>query len=148
MSLVSFGVELEATTEETWEVVCDPRNLPQWDRHIVEVEGVPKTGLAAGMRYTTVMKFLAVRARVACAVLEWEPPRRSVIHLSGLLEATVSTTVTSLPGHCCWLEHEIDYVFHGGHLGELAARSLRLLGGPQFALRHGTLAQKRQIEGG
>ena len=40
----------------------------------------------------------------------------------------------------------MDYRFRGGPLGGFAARSLRLVGGPQLALRHGTLAQKRQIE--
>ena len=42
----------------------------------------------------------------------------------------------------------VEYRFRGGPLGELVAGSLRLVGGAQFALRHGTLAQKREIESG
>jgi hypothetical protein len=95
----------------------------------------------------TVLRFMAVRAHVTAEVLEWDPPHRSVIRLTGLLEATVTTTVEELPGARSLLEHLVDYRFHGGPLGELAGRSLRLLGGPQLALRHGTLAQKRDIEG-
>ena len=98
------------------------------------------------MRYVTVLKFMAVHAHVTAEVLEWDPPYRSVIALTGLLDATITTTVEELPGDRSILEHFIDYHFRGGHLGELAARSLRLFGGPQLVLRHGTIAQKRDIE--
>lgn len=146
MTVVDFGVELNATPEEAWAVVSDPHNLPQWDRHIASVEGVPAGGLRAGVRYVTVMSFVAIRARIQCHVLEWEPPLRTVIRLTGVIQATVSTTLTRLPPDRCWLEHRVDFRFRGGPLGSFAARSLRLVGGPQLALRHGTLAQKRQIE--
>lgn len=146
MTVVDYGVEVEAPAEVAWDIVADPRNLPQWDRHIVSVEGVPEEGLSEGVRYVTVMGFVAIRARIRCAVLEWSPPLRSVIRLRGLLDARVSTTLTRLPGSRCWLAHEVDYRFRGGPVGDIAARSLRLVGGPQLALRRGTLAQKRDIE--
>ena len=44
------------------------------------------------------------------------------------------------------LEHDVEYSFRGGALGDLAARSLQLLGGAQLALKLGTLAQKHSIE--
>ena len=44
------------------------------------------------------------------------------------------------------LEHIVDYRFRGGPFGEIAARSLARVGGAHLALRHGTLAQKRDIE--
>jgi len=147
VTLVGIGVEVEAPPEEVWAVVSDPRNLAHWDRHIESVEGEPEDGLHVGATYTTVMRFLHVHARVHSEVLEWSPPFRAKFRLSGLLHAVVTTTVTPLPGGRSHLEHEIDYHFRGGLIGELAARSLRLLGGPQFALRHGTMAQKREIEG-
>jgi hypothetical protein len=146
VTVVELGVELHATPEEAWAVVSDPRNLPQWDRHIASVEGVPPAGLRGGVRYVTVMSFVGIRARIRCQVLEWKPPLRTVIRLTGVIQATVSTTLTRLPPDRCWLEHRVDYRFRGGPLGVFAARSLQLLGGPQLALRHGTLAQKRQIE--
>ncbi len=146
MTVVDFGVELRTTPEEAWAVLSDPRSLPQWDRHIASVEGVPAGGLRAGVRYVTVMSFLGIHARIRCHVLEWEPPLRTVIGLTGVIQATVSTTVTRLSPGRCWLEHRVNYRFRGGPLGGFAARSLRLVGGPQLALRHGTLAQKRQIE--
>jgi hypothetical protein len=146
MTVVVFACEVEATPEETWAVVSDPANLPQWDRHIVAVEGIPPGGLRKGVRYTTVMRFVRVRAHIDCEVLEWDAPLHSRIRLTGVLEATVSTTITPMPRDTCRLEHEVDYRFRGGPLGGFAARSLRIVGGPQFALRRGTLAQKRQIE--
>jgi uncharacterized membrane protein len=146
MTVVTASVEVRAPSEFVWAVVSDPRNLPHWDRRIESVEDLPADGLAEGATYTTVMRFVAVRARVRAEVLEWDPPTRSRVRLSGLLEATVTTTVTGLGAHRTRLEHEVDYRFHGGALGELAARSLRLVGGAQFALRHGTLAQVREIE--
>jgi hypothetical protein len=44
------------------------------------------------------------------------------------------------------LEHVVEYRLRGA-LGDVAAMSLRLVGGAHFALRHGPLAQKHEIEG-
>ena len=146
MTQVEFDIVIEAPQEEVWEVISDPRNLPHWDRHIVRVDGVPPEGLREGTRYSTEMRFMALRTTVDGEVLEWDPPRRSRIRLTGLLDATVTSTVEPLAGDRSLLEHVIDYRFRGGPLGELAARSLAGVGGAHLALRHGTLAQKREIE--
>ena len=146
MTLVEFDIVVDAPPQTVWEVISDPRNLPHWDRHIVRVDGVPPDGLHEGTRYTTEMRFMAFRTNVDGEVLEWDPPRRSRIRLTGLLDATVTSTVESLTGDRSVLEHAIDYRFRGGPLGELAARSLARVGGAHLALRHGTLAQKREIE--
>lgn len=146
MTLVEFDIVVDAPPEEVWEVISDPRNLPHWDRHIVRVDDVPPEGLREGTRYSTEMRFMAFRTTVDGEVLEWDPPRRSRIRLTGLLDATVTSTVEPLAGDRSLLEHVIDYRFRGGPLGELAARSLARVGGSHLALRHGTLAQKRDIE--
>jgi uncharacterized membrane protein len=146
VSEVSFAVEIDAPPEVVWAVVSDPYNLPHWERHIISVQGVPREGLGPGVEYTTLMRFLAIRASVHCRVLEWQPPSWAVILLSGTLDATVATKVDPLPGGRTLLHHAVDYHFGRHPLGELAARSLRFVGGAQLALRHGVLAQKRQIE--
>jgi len=146
MNVVSVEVEVDAPPEAVWVVISDPRNLPHWDRHIVRVTGVPASGLTEGLRYVTEMRFMAFHARVRAEVLEWEPPWRSTIRLSGILEATVTSTVEPLGDGRSRLEHVIEYRFRGGPLGDLAAKSLSLVGGDHYALRHGTLAQKREIE--
>lgn len=147
VSVVRVTVEVEATLEEVWAVVADPRNLPRWSKFVVSVDGVPDGGLEKGSEYTTVMRPTALRARVLSTVVEWDPPTHSTVRLSGLLDATVTTKISPLSGGRSCLEHDVEYRFRGGRLGELAARSLRLVGGAQLALRHGTLAQKRQVEG-
>lgn len=146
MTVVDVLVEVEAPPERVWAVIADPRRLSHWDRHVESVDGVPASGLAVGVRYTTIMRFLAVRGRVDVEVLELEPPHRAVIALSGLIDAVVTTTVEPLPGGRSLLKHVVDYHFRGGALGELVARSLALLGGAHHVLRRGTLAQKREIE--
>jgi len=45
------------------------------------------------------------------------------------------------------LEHEVEYHLPGGPVGELLARTVRLLGGRQL-LRRGIRAQKRHVEAG
>jgi ligand-binding SRPBCC domain-containing protein len=138
------SVEVDAPPEKVWEVTSDPRNLPHWDRHIVAVT-VPSEGLHVGSRYDAVMGFMGVRAKVPCEVLEWEPPWRASIHLGGVLNATVMTSIASLPFDRSLLRHQVDYVFRGP-LGSFAAASVNAVGGAQYALRRGTLAQKREIE--
>ncbi|MCI0633318.1 MAG: SRPBCC family protein [Actinobacteria bacterium] len=146
MTRAEFDVVIEAPPESVWEVISDPRNLPHWDKHIVRVDGVPASGLREGMRYTTEMRFFAFRTRVDGEVLEWDPPRGSTIRLSGLLDATVTSTIEPLSGGRSLLEHVVDYRFRGGPFGDIAARSLARVGGAHLALRRGTLAQKREIE--
>ncbi len=148
MTFVAAEVEVEAPPERVWEVVGVPENLPQWDRHIAEVQDVPPGGLREGSVYVTVMQFLGVRTRVPSKVLEWEPPNRAVFRLKGVIDATVTTTVEPLPGERSRLRHEVDFHFRGGLLGEIAARSLAMVGGAQYALRRGAIAQKRQVEEG
>lgn len=146
MSVVTISVEVDAPAERVWEAISDPRNLSHWDRHIARVEGVPATGLREGTRYVTEMRFMGVRAKIRVQVLEWDPPRRAEFQLRGVLEGTVTSTVEPLGPDRSRLEHVVDYRFKGGPIGALAARSLRMVGGARFALRHGTLAQKREIE--
>ncbi len=148
MTVVEVLVEVEAPPERVWAVVSDPRRLSHWDRHIESVDGVPATGLAEGVRYTTIMRFLAARGRVDAEVLEYEPPHRAVVALQGLIDGLVTTIVEPLPGGRSLLKHVVDFHLRGGLLGELVERSLALLGGAHHVLRRGTLAQKREIEGG
>jgi uncharacterized protein YndB with AHSA1/START domain len=148
VTVVSVAVDVGAPPERVWEVISNPANLPHWNRHIVRVVGVPEGGLARGVVYVSEMRFMGVHAKVAAEVLEWEPPRRAAIRLSGLLDATVTSTVEPIGDGRSRLEHVVEYRFRGGPFGDLAAHSLRLFGGAQYALRHGTLAQKREIETG
>ena len=146
VTLVAFDLVVDAPPEAVWEVISDPRRLPQWDRHIVRVDGIPPDGLREGCRYTTEMRFVVLRSTIDGEVLEWDPPHRSKIRLTGLLDATVTSSIEPLAGDRSLLQHVVDYHFRGGPLGEIAARSLARVGGAHLALRHGTLAQQREIE--
>jgi uncharacterized protein YndB with AHSA1/START domain len=95
-TVAEASIEVEAPPEVVWEVASDPRNLPYWDRHI-EAAHVARENLGPGARYEVTMRFMGVGARVQVEVLEWEPPWRAVLHLSGLLDATVTTVIASLP---------------------------------------------------
>jgi uncharacterized protein YndB with AHSA1/START domain len=143
---VEFSVEVDAPPEDVWTVASDPKNLPQWDRHIESVE-LPEGPLRLGTHYRVRLRFFAVRATVEALVLEWEPPWRSVVRLDGMLEATVTTSIASLPYARSVLRHEVTYRFRGP-LGGVGARSLQAVGGAQLALKRGVLAQQRQVETG
>jgi len=144
VTTVEFSVEVDAPPERVWKVTSNPRNLPHWDKHIESVE-VPEGGLGLGVRYHVLMRFMSLRTTVDAEVLEWEPPWRATIRLSGLLEATVTTTIASLPFERSMLRHEVTYRFRGV-FGGIGARSIQAVGGTQMALKHGVLAQKREIE--
>ena len=143
-TVAEASIEIDAPPEVVWEVASDPRNLPQWDRHI-EAARVERRDLTPGSRYQVTIRFMAVRARVEVEVLEWEPPWRAVLHLSGILDATVTTSVASLPFDRSLLRHQVEYRFRGP-LGVFGAKSLNVVGGAQLALRRGLAAQKREIE--
>lgn len=145
MTTVEVSVEVEAPPEAVWVVASDPKNLAQWDRHVMRVR-LPPGEFGPGFRYDVVMGFMGVRTVVKVEVLEWEPPWRSRLRLMGLLEATVTTSVAALPYDRSVLRQQVDYRFKG-RLGKFGAMSLNAVGGAHLALRRGVLAQKRQIEG-
>ena len=103
-------------------VASDPRNLPQWDTHIVRSVSPPQGRHAAGATVRVVMAFMGVQTpRCAPTVLEWEPPWRSRVRLDGLLDATVTTSVARCRsnGACC--DTRWTYRFRGP-LGGFARR--------------------------
>jgi uncharacterized protein YndB with AHSA1/START domain len=146
MPTAEFSVEVNATPKRVWKVVSDPHNIPAWERHVVRVE-VPRGGEAFGLgsTYTVEMRFMGVGVRVRGEVVEWEPPSRGRLQLRGPLDATILTTVSSLPRGRSILRHEVTYTFRGV-LGRVVAAGLGALGGAQLGIKRGTLAQKRQIE--
>jgi uncharacterized protein YndB with AHSA1/START domain len=148
MTRARVSVDVNATPEDVWKVIANPRNLTRWDRHVTKVEGAPKDGLSKGSEYSTSIRFAGVGARVDAEVLEIHPPRYSKVRLKGLMDATVETTVEPLGNGRSRIHHQVEYQLRGGPLGRMAATALRLTGGPQLALRRGTLAQKRQVEEG
>lgn len=139
-----YSVEVDAPPEAVWAVTSDPRGLPAWER-LIESVRVPPGGLEQGVEFEVLMEFIGVRATIGCSVSEWEPPWRSAVHLRGLLDATVMTSIASLPFDRSVLRHEVRYVFKGP-LGSFAAASVRALGGAEYALRRGTEAQLHAIE--
>src|SRR3954451_4151657 len=96
MTRVEYSVEVDAPPEDVWAVASDPRGLPAWER-LIESVAAPAGGLAAGVPVTVTMSVGGVGAAAPCVVREWEPPWRSVVGLDGLLVATVTTSVASLP---------------------------------------------------
>jgi uncharacterized protein YndB with AHSA1/START domain len=144
MTTAEFSVEVDASPKRVWKVVSDPRNIPYWERHVMSVH-VPEGGFGLGSTYRVVMSFMGIRVTVRGEILEWEPPSRARIHLRGPLDATILTSVASLPRGRSVLRHEVTYRFRGP-LGRVVAAGLNAVGGAQLGIRHGTLAQKRQIE--
>ncbi|MEO8501827.1 MAG: SRPBCC family protein [Vicinamibacteria bacterium] len=144
MTTVEVSVEVEASPERVWAVASNPKNLAQWDRHVIRIR-LPEEEFAPGFRYEVTMGFMGVRTVVKAEMLEWEPPWRSRLRLEGLLEATVTTSVASLPNDRSVLRQQVDFRFKGP-LGRFGASSLNAMGGAQIALRRGVMAQKRQIE--
>lgn len=145
MTTVRDRVLIDAPADEVWDIVGDPRNLPQWNKHIHAVREVPPTGLKPGARYWTEMGGFGVRFRIMAEVVELEPPRYSWIRLSGPVTASVRTWVHPTADGRSELEHEVEYHVRGGPIGEVIARALRLLGASRM-LKRGIEAQKRQVE--
>jgi ligand-binding SRPBCC domain-containing protein len=139
-------VIVDASPEEVWDVVADPRNLPRWNRLIRAVHDVPQDGLREGSAYRAEVGGLGVSLQVRARVEELEAPRYAQVRLSGPIEATVRTWIRPAGRRRSLLEHEVDYRLRGGSIGELIARTLRVAGAPTL-LRRGIRAQKRQVEG-
>ena len=147
MTVIRQATVIDARPEEVWSVISDPGNLPRWNSLIRVVRGVPPNGLKPGDRYATEIGVLGARFEVSARVLEIDPPRSSMIRLTGPLEATVRTWLRPVGKTRTRLEHEVDYRLKGGPIGALVARGVKHLGAPTI-LKRGIRAQKRQVERG
>lgn len=145
MTRIRQDAIIDATPEEVWAVISNPRNLPRWNKYITAVHDVPENGLRPGDRYWTEMGGFGVRFRVRAEVLEVDPPRYSRVRLTGPFQAVVRTWVHPAGAQRSRLEHEVQYSVRGGPIGAVVARALRVLGAPQM-LKRGIRAQKRQVE--
>ena len=147
MSVVRQWIVVEASPQDVWDTVSNPRHLPRWNRYIRSVHDVPENGLRKGASYWTEMRVMGVTFRVKAQVEELDPPRFSRVRLSGPLEATVRTWIRAVGTRRSRLEHEVEYRLRGGPLGALIARGLQVVGAPSM-LKRGIRAQKRQVERG
>lgn len=147
MTVIRQATVIDAPPEEVWSIIADPRNLPRWNSLIKEVRGVPPNGLKPGDRYATEIGALGVRFKVRARVVEIDPPRSSMIRLTGPLEATVRTWLRPVGKGRTRLEHEVDYRIKAGPVGGLIARGVKHIGAPTI-LKRGIRAQKRQVERG
>lgn len=147
MSSIRDAVVVDATPEEVWHVIADPRNLPRWNRQIRAVSGAPDGELQQGDSYRIELRLLGVSAEVRASVKRLERPTFSEVALSGPIEGTVRTYVRPIGASRSRLEHEVEYRFPGGALGRAAARAVRLMGA-SLILRRGLQAQKETVERG
>lgn len=145
MSTIRDAVVVDATPEEVWRVVSDPRNLPRWSRHIKAILAAPDRELEAGDSYRLELRLLGVSAEVRAEVKELDRPRFSEVALSGPIDGIVRTHVRPIGAGRARLEHEVEYRFPGGALGKVAARAVRLMGAT-LMLRRGLRAQKETVE--
>jgi uncharacterized protein YndB with AHSA1/START domain len=143
-SKVEVAVDIDASPDQVWKVIADPRNFQRWDRHIALVDSAHGE-LREGDEYTTELRFMGARARAHMKVLALKPNEYSMVRMNGVLDGTVETWLEPLNGDRTRLHHRIEYRFKGGPLGELAARGVRMMGGVSI-LRRGVQAQKRQVE--
>lgn len=147
MSLIREAAVVDAPVDQVWRVIADARNLPRWNSHITEVLGAPDRPLKGGDTYRPRVRFMGVSAHVRAEVVELEPERYAKVRLRGVVNATIETFVKPIGSGRTRVEHDVEYHFPGGFLGELAARTVRHLGAPQI-LRRGLRAQKTQVERG
>ncbi|HEX6208088.1 MAG TPA: SRPBCC family protein [Actinomycetota bacterium] len=146
MSTIRDAVVVDATPEEVWRVIADPRNLPRWNRHLKAVIGAPDGELQTGDSYRVELGLLGVSAEVRASVKRLERPTYSEVALSGPIEGVVRTFVRPIGARRSRVEHEVEYRFPGGALGRAAARAVRLMGA-SLILRRGLRAQKEMVEG-
>jgi uncharacterized membrane protein len=146
MTRIRESAIVDASPEDVWAVISDPRNLPRWNRSIHAVHDVPEDGLREGDRYWTEVGALGVRVRVPAHVLELDRGRYAKVRLSGPIDAVVQTWVRPAGRRRSRLEHQVDYQLPGGPIGSVVARAVRSLGAATL-LRRGIRAQKRQVEG-
>lgn len=147
MTVVRQFVVIDASPEDVWRIVADPRNLPRWNRYIRSVSKVPDRDLQVGDRYATTLGALGITFQIDALVEELDPPRFARVRLTGPIDAVVRTWVRPIGSGRARLEHEVDYHLRGGPLGEAIARGLKLAGAPAL-LKRGIRAQKRQAEAG
>ena len=77
MARVEVSIVINRPVEEVCAYLCDIRNSPEWQSHILEAEQTSEGPVGVGSTFRGVATFLGRRMEWTSEVTEFEPNRRS-----------------------------------------------------------------------
>jgi uncharacterized protein YndB with AHSA1/START domain len=125
MSLVRTTIEIDAPPSRVWEIVMDPRRLPDWVTIHRKLGTVPAR-LAAGSQFEQTLNLRGANLHVVWTVVSVDPPRRAVWEGRGPAHSRASIVYELQPAgdERTRFEYTNEFKPPGGALGAAAGRVL------------------------
>lgn len=117
MSEIKKSLTIEATAEELFDIVEDPRQLPKFVPNVSEVVDIHRTEQRVGDTFRVIYKVLGLTFDEKFATSEYERPSNLTSAFKGGMNGTFRWTFKP-QGKDCQVEVEIHYDVAGGALGK------------------------------
>jgi carbon monoxide dehydrogenase subunit G len=122
---IERSTEIQASPQEVYEVVMDPRRLEDWVTIHHHLEDAPEGGLAMGSELIQCLKLAGQKFKVHWRVVEDDCPRRVVWEGKGPVRSHARVVYELEPnGRGTRFSYTNEYDLPGGPLGKLAGRSV------------------------
>jgi uncharacterized protein YndB with AHSA1/START domain len=124
VTLVRCTIEIAAPPERVWEVVMDPRRLPDWVTIHRQLGPVPEQ-LRRGSRFEQTLNLRGAPLHVEWTVVDVDAPRRAVWAGRGPAHSQASIVYELHPaGEGTRFDYTNEFKPPGGALGAVAGRVL------------------------
>lgn len=90
---IKHRLAVSAPPEKVWGLISDPRNAPLFNNMIQKISDIQERPGGVGTRWKAMARMGGAVA-IANEVIEWDPPRRLAIAMSGPASGTLSFTLT------------------------------------------------------
>jgi uncharacterized membrane protein len=125
MTRVHCTIEIDAPPEQLWDVLMDPRRLPDWVTIHRQLGDVPDR-LQRGSTFDQTLNLRGAPLHVSWTVVDVDPPRRAVWQGQGPAHSSASIVyeLQALGEHGTRFDYTNEFKPPGGSLGAVAGRIL------------------------
>lgn len=122
MLRIEKSIGIQAPIEYVFRALTDPARGPEWNPNILDVKHVSDTTIGRGTTWQQTMVMMGRPVELQCEIVQYDPPERGLLQISGGQEASVLTKCER-QGDATKVTQVLEFTPPGGKLGMLAGRA-------------------------
>ena len=117
MPTIHKSIDIDALAERVFELLTDPRRLPEYAPGVISVEDVQQTEQHLDDSARATYSVLGLRFPITFTIIEYEPPTKLATHFEGGMKGTWIRLLEPR-GKSTHLTTVMEYEMAGGILGK------------------------------
>lgn len=141
---VEDSIGIDAPIERVWDIATNPMLSPRWNSNVIEVRNFSGFPVGVGTTWVQMVRIAGRNTPMSARVIEYDPPHRGTVQLTGPGNPRVNTYLTQEDGRT--VIRQVMEITMGGGFGGVALRLARPT--IQRELKQALVAQKQASERG